>query len=167
MSSERIEQFYRDATDKDVLRVMKGEKVEARFSDEMTAFFNSTLGGWAKHRVYVWVDGDGAHWQFCQVYDPPQYWLDKPDPGEGYRLLGKFPDEDLQPGDEVRMPNEEKWRLSDLATVGGTQHEGAWYRRRIEQPKPGPKHYTLQVGDTIETPSLLRIIVTPYGIEVQ
>ena len=165
MTTERIEAFYRDATAADVLRVMNGEEVEARFSDEMTAFFDSTLVGWIKDCVYVWVDGDGARWQFCQVYDPPQWYLDRPEPGEGYRLLGKFPAEDLQPGDELRA-------LSGLwypvvPSGAKDQRLETWYRRKIEQPKPEPKHYTLNVGDTFSIPNGHRITITENRIEVQ
>lgn len=166
MTTERIEAFYRDATAADVVRVMNGETVEARFRDLDSRPWdeNEYLGGWVEGR---WKKAGLGIWQFCQVYDPPQYWLDKPDPGEKYRLLAKFPDEDLQPGDEVRMPSEAKWRLSDLAIVGGSQQEGAWYRRRIEQPKPETKHYKLNVGDTADHPNGLRLVATELGIEVQ
>ena len=166
MSSERIEAFYRDATDKDVLRVMNGEEVEARFSDEMTAFFISTLGGWQTHRPYEWLDGDGSGWQFCQIYDPPQWWLNKPEPGEGYRLLAKFPDEAVQGGDFAYSIGSKSW-ISLRDRCNPNQCNGIWYRRRIEQPKPEPKHYTLQVGYTYVVPSGHRIIVTEHGIEVQ
>lgn len=162
---EKPEAFYRDATAADVARAMKGEEVEARFSNKMIGFFNSALNGWTKDCLpYVWVDGDGSHWKFCQVYAPPQWYVDKPEPGEGYRLLAKFPDEPVQVEDFVF----EKHRGWVRLRTGGdsTQVAGCWYRRKIEQPKPEPKHYTLNVGDTIETPSLLRIAVTERGIEI-
>ena len=155
-----VEQFWRDATDKDVVRVMNGETVEARFSDETTAFFYSAITGWMNSRrdFCQWVNKDGASWRYCQVYSPPQWWLDKPDPGEGYRLLDKFPDEPVQGGD-CAWDRGCGW----LKLLGGcvpTQAEGIWYRRRIEQPKPEPKHYVLQVGDSVETPcgNLIKII---------
>ena len=162
-----IEKFWRDATAADVVRVMAGETVEARFRDaDPGSWLTGRLRG-AKRREgsVIWLTS-GAGWTYCQVYAPPQWFLDKPEPGEGYRLLGKFPDEALQPGDEVRMPSEEKWRLSDLANVGGTQHEGAWYRRRIE-PKPEPKHYVLQVGDTVEFPDGWTVTAMGKGIFIK
>ena len=158
MSNERIEAFYRDATAADVARVMKGEEVEARFSDEMTAFFNSALNGWTKDCLpYVWVDGDGSHWKFCHVYAPPQWYVDKPEPGEGYRLLSKFPDEPVQVEDFVF----EKHRNWVRLRTGGdsTQVAGCWYRRRIDPPKPEPKHYKLNVGDTVVVVSEKRCTV--------
>lgn len=166
MTTERIEAFWRDATAADIARVMSGEKVEARFRDDI-AFYNSTLSGWVKdYSPYVWIDGEGSNWKSCQVYDPPQWFIDKPDPGEGYRLLGKFPDEDLQPGDEVLKVNG-KWAQSLQAKSSGVQVDSIWYRRKIEQPKPESKHYTLHVGDTVQTPSGHRITVTELGIGVQ
>ena len=169
MTTEYIEKFWRDATAADVARVMAGETVEARFSDESSAFFNSAIFGWrsSRHGSCQWRDKDGSHWQFCQVYDPPQWFLDKPDPGEGYRLLGKFPDEALQAGDEVfDLRGDRKWELSFNVETKHPQDYSSWYRRRIEQPKPEPKHYTLQVGDTCDVPSGHRITVTENGIEV-
>lgn len=166
MSSERIESFYRDATEADVARVMNGETVEARFQDHKNlSWFYSNLSGW-RNGLFPWGDEALYFWSFCQVYDPPQWFIDKPEPGEGYRLLGKFPAEDLQEGDEL-LAVDGSWLTSRNVEDGMGQSPHIWYRRRIEQPKPGPKHYTLQVGDTIETPILLRIIVTEHGIEVQ
>jgi hypothetical protein len=161
-----IEKFWQDATVSDLVRVMESETVEARFADDGSNWVLSKLRGWRSSRRVLdnWIDDDGARWDRCQVYAPPQWYLNKPEPGEGYRLLGKFPDEALQPGDEVRMPSEEKWRLSDLANVGGTQHEVAWYRRRIEQPKPEPKHYVLQVGDTAEFPDCTIVEALEKGV---
>lgn len=164
MTTEQIEAFYRDATDKDVARVMKGEKVEARFQDQKNySWFYSNLSGW-KDGPFPWGDEAVCFWQFCQVYDPPQWYVDKPEPGEGYRLLAKFPAEALQPGDEVFQLG--AWRPSVNHSYSQGQSSENWYRRRIEQPKPEPKHYTLQVGDTADVPSGHRITVTEHGIEV-
>ena len=232
-----IEKFWRDATAADVARVMAGEEVEARFRDKESQRWQSgfRLGGWMKCKAHPWLDGDASTWTFCQVYDPPQWFIDKPDPGDGYRLLGKFPDEALQVGDEA-VTVAGLWHKSEQARICGRQVEGIWYRRKIEQPKPEPKftvgqrvriigpkarpapiweqamdcyigeigtvkafdglsfgfmhqvdiavgwnfhqdylepavepepkHYTLQVGDTISTPSWRQAIVTEHGIEV-
>ena len=218
MSSEGIEQFYRDATAADVLRVMNGEEVEARFSENARAFFNSSIAGWRRFRsdYAVWVDKDGSGWQFCQVYDPPQWFREKPEPGEGYRLLGKFPDEPVLAGDFIKDVDG-AWREL-VSPCNPVQGMTCWYRRRIEQPllpghqwlspgdrlacgdsyyhegavqevdqvywgnlihlenafmrkvdppKPEPKHYKLNAWDTADLPSGHRIIVTEHGIEVQ
>ena len=159
-----IEKFWRGATAADVTRAMAGDTVEARFRDLDREDWSepTTLKGWT---------ADGKRWlgyfawNFCQVYDPPQWYVDKPDPGEGYRLLAKFPDEALQPGDEARLESG-LWVRSDSADTGKPQQINAWYRRRIEQPKPEPKHYVLQVGDTADVPSGHRIAITEHGLEV-
>lgn len=133
--SDKIEAFWRDATAEDVARVMKGEKVEARVRDKSNENWKpSRLTGFCVDtKPYSWLTIDGAFAQ-CQVYDPPQWWLDKPDPGEGYRLLGKFPPEGLQPGDEWFEPTpfETGWKVSHNERQANT----LWYRRRIEPNKP-------------------------------
>ena len=133
-----IEKFWRDAA-ADVVDVMNGKEVEARFRDSATErWIEGLLGGWAKGDRYHWLDESGSSWTFCQVYAPPQWWLDKPDPGDEFRLLGKFPDEALQPGDEA-VSVAGLWHKSEQARIGGRQAEGIWYRRKLEQPKPEPK----------------------------
>ena len=134
--TEYIEQFWRDATAADVVDVMNGKEVEARFRDD-------DQSRWGFGRLYGWNDRSEYHWltqksifRFCQVYSPPQYWLDKPEPGEGFRLLAKFPDEAKLPTDEYFYDG--KW--SEARTYDGVQKCKFWYRRRIEQPKPGPKY---------------------------
>ncbi len=136
MTEQKIEAFRRDATAEDVAKVMRGEKVEARFRDyEHQNWWFSVLNGWRDERDRSWLDSDGAGWKHCQVYDPPQWFLDKPDPGEGYRLLEKFPPEDLQKGDEIWACDNSwcySWRANnDEKTQKGTN----WYRRRIEPVK--------------------------------
>ena len=155
-----VEKFWRDATDKDVARVMKGDEVEARFRDE-------DKDQWRKGRLQGWGSGywsaNGAMWNHCQVYDPPQWFLDKPEPGEGYRLLGKEPDEALQPGDDMFLETK-GWVTSERACVGLCQVQSSWYRRKIEQPKPEPKHYVLQVGDTAEFPDCSIVEALEKGV---
>ena len=161
--AEYIEQFWRSATDKDVARVMAGEVVEARFQDENKySWFYSNLSGWS-HYTYHWQDEASCFWRYCQVYAPDQWFLDKPEPGEGYRLLGKFPDEPVQGGDFAY--NGSGWiELRDGCNP--TQYERIWYRRRIEPPKSEPQHYTLAIGDTVETLNGFRLTVTEHGVEV-
>jgi hypothetical protein len=128
-----IEKFWRDATAADVTRVMAGETVEARFRDNESKPWDEGeyLGGWLEGR---WKKAGGGSWNYCQVYSPPQWFLDKPEPGEGYRLLGKFPGEPRQPKDDVFVDG--AWLTTE---GGGAQPETLWYRRKIEQPKPEPK----------------------------
>ena len=139
-----IEQFWRDATAADVARVMAGETVEARFRDRETEEWISPerlVGIKFPHgnAKLLWICGSYGWW-FCQVYAPPQWFLDKPEPGEGYRLLEKFPDEAKLVTDEVYLKDIQHWQ--QIGVDDGKQQEGYWYRRRIEQPKPEPK-YTL------------------------
>ena len=141
-----IEKFWRDATAADVARVMGGETVEARFTQNNGSTRKGFIAGW-KETPAQWMDNHGLFWDRCQVYAPQQWFLDKPDPGEGYRLLGKFPDEALQPGDEVfNLRFDGKWEPSSNVATGYGQNESTWYRRRIE-PKPEPK---FKVGQRVK-----------------
>jgi hypothetical protein len=161
MSEQKIEQkieaFWRDATAANVVKVMKGETVEARFAisegdwagKEWVEFSvdgkHLRLAGWSEN---LWIDSDGDRYKQCQVYDPPQWWLDKPDPGEGYRLLKKFPDEPKLATDEFFDPLFNTWTRT--ATTGETQSDGAWYRRRIEPNSP--KNWMIHTLKTIFQP---------------
>jgi hypothetical protein len=63
--------------------------------------------------------------------------LEKPDPGENYRLLEKSPVEALKPGDEAfDLRGDGKWEASCNVETGFGQAEGIWYRRKIEPVKP-------------------------------
>jgi hypothetical protein len=139
MNEQKIEQFWRDAKHGDVARVMNREAVEARFRDRIDQEWKpGLLSGWSKidkSDSLQWVSSEGAFWRYCQVYDPPQWYTDKPDPGEGWRLLEKFPHEDLKIGDEAQLINGE-WGASYQAKTGGTQVLAMWYRRRIEPNNP-------------------------------
>lgn len=134
MSEQKIEAFWRDATAEDVAKVMKGEKVEARFRD-------SEGTSWCLRKLIGWNTGlfrcDRAEgWKHCQVYDPPEWYTNKPDPGEGYRLLEKFPAEELQPEDDWWKIESKDWLPSRRACRGEQQDEDVWYRRRIEPNSP-------------------------------
>jgi hypothetical protein len=154
-----IEAFWENATADDVARVMAGETVEARFRDIET-------DPWCSPRDLTGCKavGDGklrwftltSSWRYCQVYREPSWYTNKPDPGLGCRLLGKFPDEPLAVGDEFFKGGE--WHPSCLE-IGDPQSHGLWYRRRIEPVEPEPKHYVLRVGDSCETPNGNRIKV--------
>jgi hypothetical protein len=127
----KIEQFWRDATAADIAKVMKGEQLQARFRDKCVLY-------WTEHYLCGvngrhWIAGN-FRWDLCQVYDPPQWYLDKPDPGEGWRLLEKFPDEAKLATDEFFDTFDNVW-----LQVGDTecaQYHGVWYRRRIEANIP-------------------------------
>jgi hypothetical protein len=139
MTEQKIEVFWRDATAGDVVKVMKGEKVEARFRDPSAgwgdwvwcAVDNSTLflAGWKDGE---WFDHEGDDWNQCQVYEPQQWWLDKPDPGEGWRLLDPFNEKNLEKLDEFFCTATKTWRQSANAMLGKDQQPETWYRRRIE-----------------------------------
>jgi len=142
--SEKIEAFWQDATADDVARVMAGETVEARFRDSETQPWGDcyTLTGWVNERRHQWRSAEaGGRWNFCQVYREPSWYANKPDPGEGWRLLEKFPDEPVAVGDEFFKAGE--WHPSCLE-IGDPQSHGLWYRRRIEQVEP-----KFSVGQTV------------------
>jgi hypothetical protein len=152
--TEKIEAFWADATADDVAEIINTRKpIPARFRDEETeGWLDCSLVGWrlSKHLPGArWIDSDGAMWNLCQVYREPSWYANKPDPGPGYRLLGKFPDELVMGGDFVY--NYDKWWMELLPGCNPTQGAAIWYRRRIEPVEPEPKHYVLRVGDTVET----------------
>ena len=136
MSEQKIEAFWRDATAEDISRMMKGENVNARFRDKNSHEWTASgelLAGYDSTEESKWIDDTGCPWKQCQVYDPPQWFLNKPDPGEGWRLLEKFPAEKLQNGDEWFCRGDEKWRMSMNTTTNfSIQTTDTWYRRRIE-----------------------------------
>ena len=131
--SDKIEEFYRDATADDVARVMKGETVEARFRDDDREDWREGefLGGFHRGNCeeFEWKDRDGVPWQQCQVYDPPEWYINKPDPGEGWRLLEKFPPEPKLGTDEAWQSIAKKWFT--VINDNGVQQTDCWYRRRI------------------------------------
>jgi hypothetical protein len=159
----KIEDFWENATADDVARVMAGETVEARFRDSEAQPWGNcyTLTGWVNERRHQWRSAEaGGRWNHCQVYREPSWHANKPNPGPGYRLLGKFPDEELKPGDQAwDLWDDKQWSESENANSGGHQVFGVWYRRRIEPVEPEPKHYVLRVGDTVETPTGRKIKV--------
>ena len=164
MSEQKIEAFWENATAFDVAQVMEGETVEARFRDDEGGKWlesDHSLGGYDSTEEFCkWISSTGCPWRFCQVYREPSWFTDKPDPGPGYRLLEKLPDEELKPGDEYFDNPTGKWHLSGHAKIQKQQLAETWYRRRIE---PEPKHYVLRAGDSCETPCGNRIRVIPQG----
>jgi hypothetical protein len=161
MTEQKIARFFRNATAGDIARVMAEETVEARFRD-------SEAKDWQIGRLNGWADGEfrcdlANCWKQCQVYDPPQCWLDKPDPGEGYRLLEKFPM-------EAKLGTDEVWRLfkkwETTANDNGVQEEDHWYRRRIEQKSDSCNREKLEAGKEYLLPNGLILIVYEQGAEV-
>jgi hypothetical protein len=152
MSSEKIEAFWVNATAFDVARVMAGERVEARFRDSETQPWGDcyTLTGWVNELRHQWRSAEaGGRWNFCQVYREPSWHANKPDPGPGFRLLEKLPDEGLKPGDEYFDRPTGRWHLSGHAKTQQQQLTETWYRRRIEQLLSG--HRWLNNGDRLES----------------
>jgi hypothetical protein len=155
----KIEDFWQDATADDVAGIANTRKpILARVRDEETEVWREDLiSGWMLSRFLpsaVWIDADGVHWKQCQFYREPSWYANKPDPGPEWRLLGKFPDEELKPGDEGwDLWHDGQWAESENAKDGSPQQPETWYRRRIEPVEPEPRHYVLRVGDTVETPS--------------
>jgi len=167
--TKKIEAFWVDATAEDVARVAKGETVEARFRDaENAAWFIKKLGGWTVG-IFQWYSTDDVFWAHCQVYREPSWYANKPDPGPAYRLLEKFPDEELKPGDELWMVCNKSWELSNNAHEDRKQDKSLWYRRRIEPvetTRQFDRRVALQVGDRVRHPSGFLAIVTEKGFEV-
>ena len=169
--SDKIEAFWRDATAEDIAKVMRGEKVEARFRDVDTSIWSVSrfLGGYDATcpNSLHWISNKANQWKQCQVYDPPQWYIDKPDPGKGWRLLEKFPAEVLQPGDEWFEPSpfEVGWKVSH----NERQADILWYRRRVEPNSPEKLDSCvdhLEVGKEYKLPSGQSIFVTEKGFEV-
>jgi hypothetical protein len=173
----KIEAFWENATAEDVARVMAGETVEARFKSVDNDWPSASpregfLVGWSSYdTLFQYIDNKGDHFRFCQVYDPPQWWLDKPDPGEGYRLLEKFPDEPKLGTDEFWNLRDKTWRRT--ATTDETQSDCVWYRRRIEPVEPVKskpvliRRRVVEIGDEMELPNGRVLMFNGEGFEVK
>ena len=149
----KIEAFWQDATAEDVAGIVNtGKLASARFRDSGADDWEEySLAGWKLRRSGArWIDSDGVTWNFCQVYREPSWYANKPDPGPGWRLLGKFPNEPRLGTDEAWDCHLKEWHEP---CNNGIQQDRVWYRRRIEPMEPEPKHYVLRVGDSVETPS--------------
>jgi hypothetical protein len=137
-SEQKIEQFYRDATPDDVAMMLRtNELQDARFRnrDDEGWQRNAKLMGCCIHwGRRAWMDEDMTAWKCCQVYDLHEWYKYKPDPGEGYRLLEKFPPEPKLKTDESWFPFGSYWQV--VKNDNGVQAETIWYRRRIETKPP-------------------------------
>jgi hypothetical protein len=174
MSEQKIEAFWRDATAEDVAEIAKTCKPkDARIRDfEYQEWREVELSGFVCRATYNWVTLCSGSYQLCQVYDPPQWHIDKPDPGEGYRLLEKFPQENLQCNDEYWSRRENKWLPSPVAATGShIQLNESWYRRRIDPNVPeipdSCERKKLEAGKEYLLPSGLVLIVHNESIEVK
>jgi hypothetical protein len=164
----KIEAFWGKATADDVARVMAGETVEARFwDDEHRGHTVGLLAGWTKGDP-SWLWCDRAHGQTyfenCQVYREPAYWTERPDPGPGWRLLGKFPDEPKLGTDEAWDCHSKEWKQT--FTDDGDQVKTVWYRRRIEAVEAVGPVEQLIAGGSYWHPNGLCFFVTEKGFEV-
>jgi hypothetical protein len=168
--TEKIEAFWVNATADDVVRVMKGETVEARFRDVADQAWGDcfTLIGWVNEQRHQWRSAEaGGRWNLCQVYREPSWYSNKPVPGPGYRLLEKFPDEPVMGGDFAC--NSDKTWTELCPECNPTQRARIWYRRRIEPVETSPqfdRRVSLQVGDRVRHPSGFLVVVTKKGFEV-
>jgi hypothetical protein len=114
-----------------------GKPIEARFRNQDDEEWEyNWLCGWESSLNYLNELANPR--KHCQVYDPQEWFLNKPEPGEGYRLLEKFPHEDLRPGDEAHdLHHKGEWSESQYARDGVRQQvENIWYRRLIETNNP-------------------------------
>ncbi len=148
MTTKHIEAFWVNATADDVARMMKGETVEARFRDHLQEDWSKTvwlLAGYDSTEENSWIDNTGCPWRYCQVYREPSWYANKPDPGPGYRLLEKFPDEEPKSEDDWFNPESKIWLPSIRACRGEQQDEDIWYRRRVEPVEP-----KFSVGQTVK-----------------
>jgi hypothetical protein len=170
----KIEAFWENATADDVARVMKGETVEARFrGDSLDRWKELNLAGWSKLDPLdelVWAGrGWASHYRYCQVYREPSWWTNKPDPGPGYRLLGKFPDEPKLATDEAWNWDDSEWQS---IRKGGDQECETWYRRRIEPVEPVEskplliRRMVVEIGDEIKLPNGRVLVFNGEGFEV-
>jgi hypothetical protein len=154
----KIEQFWQDATADDVARVMAGETVEARFRDSETGHWKiAVLAGWSRFNErdrLPWASRGGLCHKFCQVYREPSWYANKPDPGPGWRLLEKFPPEELQPEDDWWGVESKDWLPSRRACRGEQQDEDVWYRRRIEPVAKFSVGQTVKVVGPKERPAM-------------
>jgi hypothetical protein len=151
-----IETFWRPATVEDIERFINGGKrLKSRF----------------------WRIPECPH----EVYDPPEYWLNKPTPNPGYRLLNKFPHEDIAIGDEGWNTASKRW-VTVTSPYSNKQPDEVWFSRRIEEPPAVSKTVVDQlrqgyvyvnesvhrpkVGDSVVFPSGLRVVVNEKGFTV-
>jgi hypothetical protein len=142
----KIEQFWQDATADDVAEIANNRNpISARLRDSgEDGWEEGLLAGCKLRRSDVaWIDADGASWKQCQVYREPSWYANKPEPGPGYRLLEKLPDEPKLATDEAWDCHSKEWRRT--FANDGDQVKTVWYRRRSEPVEP-----KFAVGQTVK-----------------
>ena len=171
----KVEKFWENATADDVTKIANTRKsIQARCRDEGSDDWSDCLlVGWklSKHLPGArWIDADGAMWDHCQVYREPSWYANKPDPGLGYRLLGKLPDEPKLATDEAWDCHSKEWRRT--FANDGDQVKTVWYRRRIEPVEPVEskpvliRRWTVDPGDEIKLPNGCILVISQDGFEV-
>ena len=176
--TERPEVFWVDATSKHVVDAMNGKDVEARFRDRADGTWtcgSHILTGWVRTHVFPWKsserNGPIAQWKFCQVYEPQSWWLERPDPGPGWRLLDKFPDEPKLATDETWNSDGQMW--VPITKENGKQDPTVWYRRRIEPVEPVDskpvliRRRVVEIGDEFKLPNGRVWVFNGEGLEVK
>jgi hypothetical protein len=168
-----IEAFWQDATSEDVAGIVEtGKPIPARFRDSGTDDWQEyPLAGWKLRGSDVrWIDSDGTTWNHCQVYREPFWWTNKPDPGPGWRLLEKFPDEPKLATDEALQYNKTTWNRVRMDS--GIQDPGVWYRRRVEAVEPVEskplliRRRVVEIGDYLKLPNGCVWVFNGEGFEV-
>lgn len=169
--SEFIEEFWKEAKPEDLLKNR----------DRIVRVRNGCIGWSAPTKLdgfTLYTDKDKVTWYAngslydeCQMYDPPEYWLNKPTPNQGYRLLNKFPHEDIAIGDEGWNTRSKKW-VTVTNPSSNKQPDEVWFSRRIEEP-PVSKTVVCQLRqrlrlDTefVHHPKVGDIVVFPGGLTV-
>jgi len=121
-----IERYWRDATPEDAINE---PPMVARFRYE-------DAEDWEYDLLVGWDRTDQCHWrskldafEHCQVYDAP-------DPGEGWRLIEPDQDDYNQNGIEYWNRGAKLWLPRDQGHDMTSFCSGAFYRIRIEPPKP-------------------------------
>jgi len=104
---------------------------------------------------------NGSLYGECQMYDPPEYWLNKPTPNPGYRLLNKFPHEDIAIGDEGWNTASKRW-VTVTSPYSNKQPDEVWFSRRIEEPK-APKA-KFEVGDPVRVVATVSLMHQKIGV---
>lgn len=127
MTQNYIERYWRDATPADAI---KEPPMMARFRDKDTDRWlrPGHLVGWSRHSALCWHN-NAFFWRYCQVYDAP-------DPGEGWRLIDPEKDDYNQNGVEYWNRGAKLWLPRDQGHDMTSFCSGAFYRIRIEPPKP-------------------------------
>ena len=174
---KKSEQFWRDATPEHIATIVRtGKPMKARFRDnEGDAWISGELHGWTignGNWYFKSFDNNTSDKYFyrCQVYDPPEWFANKPEPGEGWRLLEKFPPEDLLPTDEAKWPCDGQWHVHKEGS--GKQFYDVWYRRRIGTNNPeildsSTASNTSEISNSCESsPVVKEELKTEHGFQV-